>query len=534
MIGNGYSRLNGACAIRHWGRNSGERMMWRAFTEGLLADRSANFLAMVRRLIFGHSGSPYLALMRRVDCEYDDIAGLMSREGLETTLKTLSASGVYVTHDEMKGREPIRRGSDLYAITSADFNNPLHKPQLIFRTSGSTGAATRIGVHLDHYRSQSPHTEASLQFHGLEDCVAAVWLPISEWSASRLLRLAVGRVSIRRWYTPVPIIPPAATWEGFGTLAGFLGATALAGLSIPWPSYLEPLAPGALVDWLQHQTRYGRKPLLVTYPSMAVRAATLARQQDIRLGGVVMLVAGEPVTAARREAIEASGARCLPLFGCTETGESAESCLNGISADDMHLYSHRFALTSRQRMLGEHLNVNALQFTSLSLSSPTVFLNGETGDAGVIEQRRCGCPWEAAGFDIHVRDIWSFSKLTVEAAAIPGADVFALLEIELPRLFGGGPGDYQLASRPAPNGLTRLVLRRSPALPQADLSAVRQAFLDGLVSTGASSRVFVDFLRDAGQFEAVGETPVTQPGGKSLPVMLRGVLPAGRSGEGNA
>ena len=49
-------------------------------------------------------------------------------------------------------------------------------------------------------------------------------------------------------------------------------------------------------------------------------------------------------------------------------------------------------------------------------------------DFGIVEQRRCGCPLDAAGYRIHLRGVRSVSKLTVEGVSLVGSEMVRILE----------------------------------------------------------------------------------------------------------
>lgn len=509
-------------AVHAWAREPFDASRAPGEARRLLACRLRRFLSLMRDAVYQHPASPYLRLLRHAGCEYADLEAEVARNGLESTLRRLAAAGVYVTHDEMKGRVPIRRGSAVFDFRPAQFDNPLVTPHFIQSTSGSTGSATSIGISLDHYRRQLLHTALSIRFHGLEDAGIVLWLPVSEWSVSRALRVSKTAGRVERWFTQTPLDLRRGV-----SIAGLTALLRLHGLHVALPRDAPLSEPGGAVRQMAEQLRKHGRLLLVTYPSTAVRACVFAAREGVSLSGAVILAAGEPVTAARRSAIEASGARCLPLFGCTETGESAEGCLHPRSPDDMHLYEHKFALISRRMDIGLERPVDTPLFTTLDPQTPKLLLNGDTGDAGVVEERECGCPWGRLGYRTHLREVWSYSKLTAEGMTLPGDIVFSALEHDLPARFGGRPGDYQLISEPAGNGVTRYLLAVNPALGPLDDDGVSRAFREAL-SRGSYS-LAADFLYRAGHLAVVRRAPVLQPGGKSLPVAPH--RPAGAAGR---
>jgi len=420
-----------------------------------------------------------------------------------------------------------RRGQAEFLFRPEDFDGASGEHQLSAGTSGSTGRSTRVRICLEHYAGQLAQTQASLEIHGLTRARHALWLPPAEWGLSRLLLTSGLAAPPRLWESQVPLRPPAVPISMAAKMAALTCLLRSAGVAAPFMGFTPLGRPERLGLWLARQARGGRRVQLATYPSSAVRLARWAAHHGVELAGCTFLVAGEPVTAARRRAIESTGAACLPLFGASEIGAAAEACLAPRSPDDMHLYAHRFAAISTPRRGGASLDVAVLQFTTLTLTSPKVFLNAETGDVGVVEERDCGCAWSALGCRTHVRDVWSFAKLTAEGMTLPGDAVFRVLEEVLPARFGGRAGDYQLTTHPGRDGLTRYHLIVSPTVGPRDEAALRAAFLDELVKAGGASRLAADYLRRAGQLRVIWSLPAVSAGGKSLPVVLR---PPGGSG----
>ena len=74
-----------------------------------LERRSEVFLENVRRAIFANAEHPYCRMFRIAGCSYDDLADAVRRDGLEAALEAIRGEGVYLTHDEFKGKSPIVR-----------------------------------------------------------------------------------------------------------------------------------------------------------------------------------------------------------------------------------------------------------------------------------------------------------------------------------------------------------------------------------------------------------------------------------------
>src|SRR5580704_18453885 len=68
-----------------------------------LGRREENFVAQVRDYVFAMPGHPYRTMFELAGCAYGDLETAVRREGLEKTLRKLKDSGVYLSHDELKG-----------------------------------------------------------------------------------------------------------------------------------------------------------------------------------------------------------------------------------------------------------------------------------------------------------------------------------------------------------------------------------------------------------------------------------------------
>jgi len=116
-----------------------------------LRNREQAFLDKTRLDIFGYPDRPYAQLMRCAGCEYGDIEAAVRRDGLDATLKTLLAAGIYLTIDEFKGRKPARRGSTEIDVQPAMLQAPRASYHLPARSGGSRGKGTPVmiglGVH---------------------------------------------------------------------------------------------------------------------------------------------------------------------------------------------------------------------------------------------------------------------------------------------------------------------------------------------------------------------------------------------------
>ena len=141
-------------------------------------DREAAFLEVLRRSVFSHASSPYLKLFEVAGCERGDIESMLATNGLESTLEKLLAAGVYVTFDEFKGRTPIVRNGKEIPVNESAFDNPTIGGHIRARTSGSTGAATRVAIDLAYIRATSAAMMLTYEAHGILDTPTCQWWSI--------------------------------------------------------------------------------------------------------------------------------------------------------------------------------------------------------------------------------------------------------------------------------------------------------------------------------------------------------------------
>ena len=164
------------------------------------------------------------------------------------------------------------------------------------------------------------------------------------------------------------------------------------------------------------------------------------------LAGLTFLLGSEPLTPARRQTIEASGARAAALYGSSEAPWIGGQCRHATSPDDVHVLLDGYAVVP-----GDATSMPAgaadrtLLFTSLRRALPKVLLNADIGDRAVIDRAPTAsaltADWDATcGFDrfaVPTRSLNSASRLRCP-------DVFRVLEEIFPARFGGVAGDYQL------------------------------------------------------------------------------------------
>ena len=440
-----------------------------------VAAREAALVGMVERAVLEYSSSPYRQLFRAAGCEAGDLRRLVEREGVDGALRALFQAGVYVSFEEFKGFSPAVRGSQKFFFREGDFDNPLVRPHLYGRTSGSRGRPTRLKLDLELIAQMAPHWAVWFAAHGvLREPLVFVHPEYPTAVTHHLLALRFGN-RFARWF---------CTGDA-GSRSYRLASTYVHGLArlvagFPKPEPVSPAEPIRVAEYLARLAAAGRRPGVNTTPSMAVRVSLAAQRRGLSLRGVTFLLGGEPLTPARQATIEASDARATVTYGFSEGGNVGSQCEAAALADDIHISLDVFAAIQRPRALGDSSTVDALLLTTFRSASPLVLLNAEIGDYAQLETRRCGCRFDELGYLQHLHTIRSFGKLTGDGVTFFDADVLHLFEAVLPRRFGGTLADYQLVETQTAEGLPRYELLVSPELGPLDEPTLVAGFLEEL------------------------------------------------------
>jgi hypothetical protein len=115
----------------------------RAVLRHRLARREDDFLRFARQAIYAQPTNPYRALLRLAGCELGDLERLVRQEGLEGALGRLLRAGVYLTVDELRGRQPARRGSASLTVDPRRLRNPSAQHHLGKRSGGTRARSCR-------------------------------------------------------------------------------------------------------------------------------------------------------------------------------------------------------------------------------------------------------------------------------------------------------------------------------------------------------------------------------------------------------
>ena len=488
-----------------------------------LANREQNFLRVVQKGIYGFAGSPYLPLLKRAGCEFGDIEEMVRSDGLLSALRRLREEGVYITFEEFKGREVIRRGNQEFPLGPMGFDNPFMKASYVGESGGSTGAGTRVSHDLDHLAARLPLQIMNAEISGVRHMPRAMWrapLP-SAVGINMIINSAVMGNPPRKWFTPLfgNDLRPSLKYA----LAGryIMNMVRLHGVKVPPMEHVPLDRADIIVRWIQEVLREEGAVHVAAGMSLSLRIALAAKDMGADLSGAVLSGGGEPPTDAKVEAIRSTGARHRPSYHFSEAGAVGLPCNNPVDCNDHHFMAdHLEVLQFPRQVPGTETTVDAFNFTTLLPTAPKLLLNVEIDDYGIIEERACGCEWEALGLTRHVRGIRSFRKLTGEGMTLIGSDMERILDKVLPARFGGSAQDYQLMEEEGEDGFTRRSVIVSPRIPLADESEVVETVLRELGRGDAAADLARAFMAQGRSLGVKRMEPVWTNRGKLMPLHL--------------
>ena len=518
----GYGRF--AWALRGFLRQRATAELGREGIRERLRNRETNFLAIVKRAVYGNDGSPYLPLLRMAGCQYGDLERMVRSDGIERALTRLRDAGVYVTIEEFKGREPIVRGSVSLQCCSQDFNNPFLTRGIATSSSGSRGKATASTMNLERTAYHALGCAVAFSAHRLVGYPTVLWMPILPSAAGLAMLLHASKMGVppARWFSPVAAqaIRPSAT-KRLATLY-VVYAGRLFGTRMPVPEYVSGDQTHIVADCLSGILRRNSHCVVFSTPSSAVRLCQLARARGQDVSGVTFVVGGEPLSSTKMAEIRAVGSAALNLYAFSEGGIVGFSCADQSAAcDDIHVLRSSQAVIqhTREAPFGGG-QVNALLFTSLLEKSAKTLLNVENGDYGVLENRACGCELGDLGLTQHLHTVRSFDKLTGEGMTFVGTELVHVIEDVLPKRFGGCSTDYQMVESEDVNGGTRLDVMVSPSVGLIDDDDVVRTVMQELSSGGETNRMMAEVWRQGHVLRVRRENPFVTTGGKLLPLHI--------------
>ena len=463
-----------------------------------LEQREPDFLALLQA-IYAEPGNPYHRLLGHAGCEYGDVQGLVARAGLEGALHALYRNGVYLTSDELKGRRAVVRGTMTFLMDPAGLRSPGTSGQFRIHSSGSRGAPTAVLTDLASVRDHAVDMILCLEVSGQSRSVHAVWGVPGSAAMSQVLRLASCGYPPARWFSQVDPaasgLHPRYRWSA----RVMRWASLLAGIPLPSPEYAPVEDCLAIARWIAEVAESGRKVQIWTFASSAVHLCQAARRAGIDLHGAQFTTGGEPTTEARLATVRDAGAVLVPRYGANEAGPIGFGCLAPAAADEVHVLADLHAVIQPgDDDARPDLPPRALLLSSLRSTARLTLLNVSSGDQGLLDERRCGCPLEELGWTTHIHTLRSFEKLTAGGMTFVDANLVRVLEEILPaRFWRGGPADYQLIEEEAADGRPRLRLLVHPGIGSLDHDAVVETFLAAISRGSGVERVMGLAWREA-------------------------------------
>ena len=496
----------------------------RATLEQRLERREGDFLDLIRWGVYENPVSPYRDLLRLAGCEFGDLERLVAQQGLEEALGRLCAHGVYLTVDELKGRRAAIRGSTSIDVDPARLFSPRLAPHLLAQSSGSRGARSSIPISLPAIVDRAVDLALVLGAHQAHDWRLACWGVPGGSALAQVLEYGAAGIGASRWFSLIdpraPGLHPRYRWS---VHALRLAQVLAAAKPMPAPSHVTPDRPLPILRWMAQVLHRGETPHVMSYPSAVVRLCTAAAETGLDLRRAVFTSAGEPMTSARLEVIERTGARIIPRYSSVESGPIGYGCLAREAPDDLHLLRDLVALVQPSRTAASRGEPGssaspfppaALLLTTLRASAPLILINVSLGDQAVMKERRCGCPLETLGWTTHLRDIRSHEKLTAGGMTFLDIDLIRVLEEVLPTRFGGAPTDYQLVEEEAEGGQPRLRLLVHPRIGAVDAEDMAEAFLSAIGGGTGGERAMALLWRESRFLRVERQPPLAGPSGK--------------------
>ncbi|MGD0014443.1 MAG: hypothetical protein ABSD56_08480 [Bryobacteraceae bacterium] len=486
-----------------------------------LENREANFLSTARQVIFSNPRNPYHEMFRLAGCTCEDLERAVHRDGLESALAALHRQGVYLTHDEFKGKAAIVRSGRHIPAQTRDFRNPLVVGRMDSLSSGSRSKGTRTPKSLELQLYREAHHLVCDREYGLEGRAHIEVKPILPSTSGLRAGLRAHRrgYEVDRWFAVGGGLRDSGHYRWL--TQGLLRFGNLLGAGAPPPTYLPSNDFKPVAEWIARRRSEGVACVVEAFTSPAVRVAAAAVGAGLDIRGTVFMVAGEALTDAKRAVIGKAGAEVYTGYPITEVGSVGRACRQMKTGNCVHVFRDALAVIShRRRAPLTDVEVNALLFTNLLPFAAHILINVEMDDSGVIEPAHCDCLFSRLGFTEQVRDISSFGKLTGQGMTLVGTDIVRILEEVLPARLGGGPGDYQLVEHEGATQ-TQLTLRVSPRVGIASSEKAKECFLKE-IRRFYGGTLAARMWSHAEGVEVVIAEPLATLTGKVLPLHLLG------------
>jgi hypothetical protein len=484
-----------------------------------LAEREQNFLDVLKRGVFESSVSPYRKLFAWAGCGYEDVKRAVDRDGLEAALEQLRSAGIYLTHDEFKGKKAIVRGGNSMTVEPEQFTNPLAEKVMEGSSSGSRSRGTISPRSLEYLHHREAQESLYWREFGVYDRPIVMLMQILPSSVG--LRRAVAYVRrggrLDAWFTLGGRVHDA---HYHAVTKLLVAESRLLGLRIPYPEALPHNDFSPVAKWIAERKAAGENVAMMSNVSSGVRVAAAARELGLDISGSQFFVGAEQLTDAKCEAIERTGAGAHARYGCSEIGMIGMACPE-MRGNCVHLMEDSLAVLNHRKLAPlSGVEVDSLLFTTLRWWAPLLFVNAEMDDAGQIGPATCDCGLKRLGLTKQVDRIFSYGKLTGQGTTLVGSDLLDILERVLPDRFGGAPTDYQLVEKEGSNQ-TEIELRVHPRLGLNSEDDVRRFFLQKLKKVWGGSMTERHWTRTEG-VRVVFAEPFLVGKRKVLPLHLLG------------
>jgi hypothetical protein len=489
------------------------------FVRERLPQRQDVFLDVVQRVIFSQADHPYRRMFQLAGCEFGDLDSLIRRDGLERALSHLRREGIYLSHNEWKGKTPIVRSGREIRSAANSFANPLVHGWLENSSSGSTGRPVLTA------RSDAALSDGSI-YHMLrtQEFGAAqyAWIDVkpilpAPFGLNSVLRARRTGVPSERWFSTGAF---QDHWHYRMLTRAMVIVGNAFGAGAPYPIYLPYNDFSPVTEYIARRRAKGRACMVHGFASPLVRIAGVALEKGIDISGTVFFCGGEALSPAKLGVFESAGARAFSSYTISEIGNIGGACQN-MTGSCVHIYEDSVAVIGFRRPgpYPDDSELNSLHFTTLTRHAPNVFINIEMDDAGVIETTSCDCVYSRLGLTHRIDRITSFGKVTPQGNTFHCTDITEVIEQILPARLGGRAGDYQLVEAEAENGQTMVRLHVSPRCGLNDSAYIRRVFLEIMRPRWGGAVATREWIHSGG-VEVVIAEPVATRTGKVHPVRL--------------
>ncbi len=476
-----------------------------------VAERNDRFLRKLEHAVYENARSPYRKLLQAAGCELGDVRKLVDQSGLESTLRKLADAGVYLTFEEYRCWTPTVRSGRTFEFEPENLDDPRLHPQVIGRTGGSRGKPGRTTWAFSLVDQWAPHYAVFFAANGCVDVPLVFWTPGHAEAAEPMLSCVKFGQQPLHWF--ICQDPTGSTDRVYAMCKLLIDRRAG---RLPSPERTPYARPQPVLDCIVALLARGKGACLSTTPSSAVKLSQLALSQGTRLDGLTCLLGAEPLTPARRETIESSGAKAAPLYGSSEAIWVGGHCGHAEHDDEVHVLADGYAVIAGKTD-DEMDGGSPLLFTSFSPLTSKILLNTDIGDRGMLGERSCDCVYGRMGCRRTIHMIRSSDKITEFGVTFQVPDVFRVLEEALPRRLGGRTGDYQLIEERNRAGLPKYTIRVHPNVTGVEGDTVKEAFLSELAAVRSYYGFMAEIWRKEGIVHTERGVPLASRRGKVLP-----------------